>query len=232
MPEKPAGPRSKKNAVARSRRRPKAVAAALPPRRSPPRASKRETELLGRINAGLSEPRARRLDWLDSRRAEEALTPEEHAELLALVDESGRLTVSRAEALVELARLRVSTVPALMDELGLGTPARPLSEEHIVQTPDTCGGKPRVRGTRVRVKDVVLWHERMGMSPEEIVSEWPHLKLGDVYSALAYYDDNRAAIDAEMRAEEQFASELEAEASFTARGPKSGDAAVDPPAPR
>jgi uncharacterized protein (DUF433 family) len=50
-------------------------------------------------------------------------------------------------------------------------PARSLSQEHIVSTSDTCGGKPRIRGTRVRVKDVVLWHERMGMSPEEIVSD-------------------------------------------------------------
>jgi len=78
---------------------------------------------------------------------------------------------------------------------------RPSSREHIVSTPDTCGGKPRINGTRIRVKDVVLWHERMGMSPEEIVSEWPHLRLGDVYAALAYYDDNRERLDAEMKAE-------------------------------
>jgi uncharacterized protein (DUF433 family) len=57
--------------------------------------------------------------------------------------------------------------------------------EHIVSTPDTCGGKPRINGTRVRVKDIVLGHERMAMSPEEIVSEWPHLTLGDVFAALA-----------------------------------------------
>ncbi len=79
---------------------------------------------------------------------------------------------------------------------------------------------------------MVLWHERMGMSPEEIVSEWPHLKLGDVYAALAYHDDNRALIDAEMKAEEQFAAELEAKASFTARRPAGRDAADDTLPPR
>src|SRR2546423_1610160 len=109
---------------------------------------------------------------------------------------------------------------------------RSLSQEHIVSTPDTCGGKPRIRGTRVRVKDVVLWHERMGMSPEEIVSEWPHLKLGDVYAALAYYDDNRAVIDAEMEAEAQYAAELEAKASLTARRQAGGDTADDTLPPR
>ena len=104
---------------------------------------------------------------------------------------------------------------------------RPLSREHIVSTPETCGGKPRINGTRIRVKDVVLWHERMGMSPEEIVSEWPHLTLGDVYAALAYYDDNRERLDAEMKAEEEFAAELEAKTSLTARRPVGRDAADD-----
>jgi uncharacterized protein (DUF433 family) len=111
-------------------------------------------------------------------------------------------------------------------------PMFPLSREHIVSTPDTCGGQPRICGTRVRVKDMVLWHERMGMSPEEIVSEWSHLTLGDVYAALAYYDDNRKRIDAEMKAEEEKATELEAMTSLTARRPMGRDAAVDTLPPR
>jgi hypothetical protein len=93
-------------------------------RQSPPVVSKRETALLGRINAGLSEPKARRLEALDSRRREETLTPKEHAELLNLIEESERLAVGRAEALVELARLRASTVPSLMCDLGLGFTGR------------------------------------------------------------------------------------------------------------
>jgi uncharacterized protein (DUF433 family) len=108
----------------------------------------------------------------------------------------------------------------------------PPSREHIVITADTCGGKPRITGTRVRVKDVVLWHERMGMSPEEIVSEWPHLTLGDVYAALAYYDDSRALFDAEMKIEEEFAAELEARTSPTARRSVGRNAADDPISPR
>ena len=93
-------------------------------RQSPPVVSKRETELLGQINAGLSEPEARGLKALDSRREEETLTPEEHAELLRLIGESEHLAVSRAEALVELARLRGSTVPSLIRDLGLGFTVR------------------------------------------------------------------------------------------------------------
>ncbi len=101
-----------------------AKVAAAPGRRSPTVISKRQTELLGRINSGLSEPRARRLEALDARREEETLTPEEHAELLGLVDESERLAVGRAEALVELARHRGTTLPSLMRELGLGDARR------------------------------------------------------------------------------------------------------------
>jgi uncharacterized protein (DUF433 family) len=123
---------------------------------------------------------------------------------------------------------KVTTEP----NLTASQPARSLIEEHIVSTPDTCGGKPRINGTRIRVKDVVLWHERMGMTPEEIVSEWPHLKLGDVYAALAYYDDNRQHIDAEMKAEEQFAAESEAKTSLTGGRPVGRDAADDSLPPR
>jgi uncharacterized protein (DUF433 family) len=107
-------------------------------------------------------------------------------------------------------------------------PGLPLSREHIVSTPGTCGGQPRIQGTRVRVKDLVLWHERMGMSPEEIVSEWPHLTLGDVYSALAFYDDHRARIDAEMKAEEEFAARFEQDTSLTERRATVQDATDDP----
>ena len=103
----------------------RASAKVMSPRgQSPAVISKRETKLLERINAGLSEPRARRLAALDAQREEEALTPEEHTELLGLVDESERLAVGRAEALVELARHRKTTVSSLMRELGLGVEGR------------------------------------------------------------------------------------------------------------
>jgi hypothetical protein len=67
----------------------------------------------------------------------------------------------------------------------------------------------------------------MGMSPEEIVSEWPHLTLGDVYAALAYYDDNRAGIDAEMKTEVEFAAEPEAKTPLTVRRPIGQDTSLD-----
>ena len=81
------------------------------------------------------------------------------------------------------------------------TATLPVIREHIVSTPDTCGGKPRIAGSRIQVKHLAIMHERQGMTPEEIVSEFPHLTLADVYAALAYYHDHREAMNAEIAAD-------------------------------
>ena len=40
------------------------------------------------------------------------------------------------------------------------------SNERIVKTPGTCGGRARIAGHRVRVQDIVIWHEHQGMTPD------------------------------------------------------------------
>ncbi len=70
--------------------------------------------------------------------------------------------------------------------------ANPAQEPQIVATPGTCGGKPRIAGTRVKVQHVAIWYERMGMSPDEIVSTWPHLTLADVYEGKSPAETLRA----------------------------------------
>lgn len=67
-------------------------------------------------------------------------------------------------------------------------------DEHIEVTPDTPGGKPRIRGRRITVQDIAIWHERLGKTADEITTEYD-LTLADVYAALAYYFDHRDAID-------------------------------------
>lgn len=79
---------------------------------------------------------------------------------------------------------------------------------HIEATPDTCGGKPRIAGSRIRVQDVVVWHDRLGMSADEIVTRHPHLTLAGVYAALAYYHDHRESIEADMQAERELVEEM------------------------
>lgn len=97
--------------------------------------------------------------------------------------------------------------------LPAGTSSEPPADRvRIVSTPGVCGGRPRIDGHRITVEDVAIWHERMGMSPDEIVSAHPSLSLSDVHAALAYYYENRTLIDSAIRAGEQFAAELRAKA--------------------
>ena len=77
-----------------------------------------------------------------------------------------------------------------------------LLPERITRTPGVCGGKACIAGHRVRVLDIVEWHEHQGMSPDEIVSEIPSLTLAEVHAALSYYFDHLEEIRAEMGAEQ------------------------------
>jgi uncharacterized protein (DUF433 family) len=86
----------------------------------------------------------------------------------------------------------------------------PLFMEHIEITPGVCGGKPRIAGHRITVQNVAGWHERGGLSPDEIVSRHPGLTLADVYAALTYYHDHRDEIRAQSQADEEFADRLKA----------------------
>jgi uncharacterized protein (DUF433 family) len=47
--------------------------------------------------------------------------------------------------------------------------------EHIEITPGVCGGKPRIAGHRIKVQDIVIWYEEMGMSPDEILYHYPSI---------------------------------------------------------
>src|ERR1700722_7630253 len=74
----------------------------------------------------------------------------------------------------------------------------PADRVRIVTTPGVCDGRPRIEGHRIQVEDIAIWHERMGMSPDEIVSDYPSITLADVHAALAYYYENRQRIDTDI----------------------------------
>jgi uncharacterized protein (DUF433 family) len=79
---------------------------------------------------------------------------------------------------------------------------------HIVSKPEVCGGKPCVAGTRIRVQDIYVWHVHRGMSADEIVSEFPHLTMADVFAALAFYWDHREEIQRQMMDEAAFVERM------------------------
>jgi uncharacterized protein (DUF433 family) len=86
----------------------------------------------------------------------------------------------------------------------------PTLTQHIEIRPDKCGGKPCVAGTRIRVWDIYVLHERLGKTPDEILDDYPDLSLADIHAALAYYFDNQAEIDAQMKAADDFVDQLKA----------------------
>lgn len=77
-----------------------------------------------------------------------------------------------------------------------------LSVQHITKTPGVCGGRACIAGHRIRVMDVVVWHEKRGYSPDEVVAMFPGITLADVHAALAYYIDHREEIDDEFHKDE------------------------------
>ena len=80
--------------------------------------------------------------------------------------------------------------------------------EHI-EIVDAAGGpKARIAGHRVRVQDIVVWHEKLGMSPDEIVHQYPTITLADVYAALAYYWDHREEIERAIADERSVVAEF------------------------
>lgn len=78
---------------------------------------------------------------------------------------------------------------------------------HIEVTPGIAGGKPRITGHRITVQNIAIWHERLGLSADEIATEY-ELSLADVYAALAYCHDHREEIDRSIREDEEFIAEL------------------------
>jgi len=96
---------------------------ALRAKRQAPSLPQVEAELLLKINAGVPPDIQERYDELLAKRQAETLTPDEYAELLRLTEQVEELEVQRVEYLVALARLRGTSLTALMADLGLRPPA-------------------------------------------------------------------------------------------------------------
>jgi uncharacterized protein (DUF433 family) len=80
----------------------------------------------------------------------------------------------------------------------------------VVSTPETCGGRPRIAGTRISIAQIAVWHQQ-GMTPEAILEEISYLNLAQIYAALSYYHANRKEIEADLAAELAEYERLEAD---------------------
>ena len=96
---------------------------ALWAKRKAPALPQAEAELLLKINQGLPNDLQRRYNELIAKRQAETLTSDENRELLRLTDHAEKLEASRVECMAELARIRNTSLDALMKELGIQAPA-------------------------------------------------------------------------------------------------------------
>jgi uncharacterized protein (DUF433 family) len=61
-----------------------------------------------------------------------------------------------------------------------------------------AAGVPILTGTQTKVVEIVLDHLAHGADAREIHREFPHLAIGEIYSALAYYYDHQAEMNADI----------------------------------
>lgn len=70
----------------------------------------------------------------------------------------------------------------------------------IDMAPAVRGGRPKIAETGITVSRIASLY-RAGLTPEEIVLEYPHLRLAQVHAGLAYYHANREQIEADLATE-------------------------------
>jgi uncharacterized protein (DUF433 family) len=71
---------------------------------------------------------------------------------------------------------------------------------NLVRTPDICGGRLRIDGTRMTVNQIVTLHKQE-LSAEQIVEQFPQRTLGEIFGVLAWYYDHQIEFDKELAAE-------------------------------
>ena len=74
------------------------------------------------------------------------------------------------------------------------TAARTQVHPRIETDPHILGGEPKVRGTRLPVRTIVVAYQGWG-DVDRVLEAYPELTRRDVEDALAYYRTHRAEID-------------------------------------
>lgn len=68
---------------------------------------------------------------------------------------------------------------------------------------------PIISGTTMKVIELVLDSRAYGWSPEELHFQHPHLTLGQIYSALAYYWDHQETLDQDIERRLEFVDQVQ-----------------------
>lgn len=74
-----------------------------------------------------------------------------------------------------------------------------------------ASGVPYLTGTTMKVVELVMAQRAYGWSPEELHFQHPYLSLSQIHSALAYYWDHQAELDADIERRSRFVEEARRE---------------------
>lgn len=85
---------------------------------------------------------------------------------------------------------------------------RKTNHPYISIDPKISGGQPVISGTRIKVIDITIRYEFMGLSADRIVDEYPHLKLEQIHDALSYYYERKDTFDRKYREDRSFLTQL------------------------
>jgi len=82
-------------------------------------------------------------------------------------------------------RVRISVVGDDGSDISMQSPPDPALLSRIATIPEVCGGRPCIKGTRMRVSDIVDMLAA-GAARAEILEDFPYLTDEDLSAALAY----------------------------------------------
>ncbi|NEQ36135.1 MAG: DUF433 domain-containing protein [Okeania sp. SIO3I5] len=74
---------------------------------------------------------------------------------------------------------------------------------------------PMITGSTMKVVELITSVKAYSWTAEELHESYPHLSMSQIYSALAYYWDNQAEIDADMEEREEYVKQAELEAGIS-----------------
>ena len=86
--------------------------------------------------------------------------------------------------------------------------AKEIAHPYISPSPQNGQGSPVIKGTRMKVMDIALRYELMGMTPDQIVEQFPHLTLSQVHDALSFYYEHKVELDSQYRKNKTMIAEL------------------------
>ncbi len=81
----------------------------------------------------------------------------------------------------------------------MGTLMKEVKHPYVIKDRKIRGGDPIIAGTGIRVVDIAIRYEIMGLTPEDIMISLPHITLPQIHDALSYYYEHKSTLDQEWK---------------------------------